>query len=561
MALSLLMLVTALATSACGEEETDDTLTIEGNAARAMTLSIWGIKGEGTTDEAIAEVEAAMSKLTEAQFNTAIDLVLLEEDEYEKKLEEYMDTIQARIDAEKAEAEARKKAEREAKKRSETLATEETEKPEETSDTADETILDEYGLPTTLYPEVEEDQLDIFLITDYEMLEKFNEKGVFSSLDEQLNGASKLIKSYIHPTMISAGKMNGKTVAIINQQLVGEYTYMLVNKELLEKYYWDIDNIATLSDAYQFILDVEREEPEYQPFVGDISPINVQYFSLDGQKTVFGNMLAPTAVSGDDFTPRFMFQVVNWTRHIKLYKNLDFNNCIGSETFTADDKFGVGIMKGNANDLAAYEEDYHVVILQAPQGTTDNIFNGMFAVSTYTKSVARSMEIITYLNTRSEIRNIFGYGIEGVHYELDDEGRLTRLNDDYNMKLEYTGNCFIAHAPDGQTKEYWDLAKDHNIELVLSPYFKLNITEEDIDMEMYAHCLEIAEDFYADLDECTSEEEVVDLLDEYWELCENDDVAVEWINEAPTLPEDAPEDAEPPKTIGKFYKDWSKIKK
>lgn len=556
LALCLLMLVSTFAVASCGEDENPEgTLVIDGSTdASAMTLSIWGIKGEGTTDEAIAMVEEAMSKLTEAQYNTAIDLILLEEDEYEEKLEEYMDEIQAIKDAKKEAEAARKKAEKEAKAKGETLPPE----PEkETESTGDETVLDEYNLPTTLYPEVAEDQLDIFLITDYEMLTKFNDKGVLSALDNQLNGECKLIKSYVHPSLISAGKMGNKTVAILNQQLVGENTYMLVNKELSDKYYWDIDDFKTLDDAYLFIRDVKRSEPDYQPFVGELSPLSCNYFSPNGDKTLFGAMLPPEAVNGDDIAPSMLFNFTYWRRYTTLYYNLKAYDCFGSETFTPEDKFGVGVLKGNANDLTPYTENYHVVTLQSPQGTTENIYNGMFAVSTYTKNVDRSMEVLMYLNTRAELRNLFGYGIENVHYELDDEGRLTKISDDYNMKLEYTGNCFIAYAPNGETMDYWNVAKEHNQALVLSPFFKLEVPEESIDMEYYNYTLGLANDFYAAMEACKNDEEVAATIDEYWELYENDEMVLEWLNEEPFPQGDKPA----VKSLAKFYKDWSRTKK
>ena len=553
MALCMLMLVTAVVTSACDkDDEPEGTLTIEGGtSARPMTVSLWGIKGEGTTDEAIAEVEAAMSKITEAKFNTAIDLILLEEDEYEKKLTEYMDDIQAGIDKKKEEEAARKQAEKEAKARGETLAPETTEPVE--SDTAEETILDEYGLPATLYPEVADDQLDIFLITDYDMLEALNEKKVLSSLDDELNGESKLIRSYVHSTFLSAGKMNGKTVAIINQQTVGDYTYMLVNKELLAKYYWDIDNITSLDTAYQFILDVKRSEPDYQPFVGDISPINIEYYSPDGQTTVFGSMLAPDAVYGDDFAPDKLLNNKLWLKHMKAQHLLSYYDCIGSETFTAEDKFGVGIMKGKAEDVAAFEEDYHVVTLQAPQGTADNLYNGMFAVSIYTKNLQRSMEIITYLNTNAEFRDVFGHGVEGVHYKLNENGGITKLTDDYNVKLEYTGNCFITYPLNGEPKTYWDTYEQHNVELVLSPFFQFDISGAELDMDQYEKTIAHRDEFYAALAECATVAEIDLVVDDYLFKSRKGGLADNWIEQNPEAPSD---EEEPPMTAGKFYKDW-----
>ncbi len=566
MALSLLMLLTAVSTAACGEDTDEDTLGLNDNVAEAMTLSIWGIKGEGTTDEAVAAVEAAMSKITQTQFNTAIELNLYDEDEYKDALVEKMDTIQAQIDAEKAEAAARKKAEKEAKKRGEEITKAET--TETAADTAEQTTFDEYGLPTTLYPEVKDNQLDIFLITDYDMLTELNEKGVLSSLDEQISGSSKLIKQYIHPTIISAGKIGGKTVAIPNQQLVGEYTYMLVNKELFDKYYWDIDKVSTLEDVYDFILDVKREEPEYQPLVGDISPININYFSLNGQKTVFGNMLGADKVAGDSFEPMFLFGSTNWKKYIRLYKKLDIKGCIPTEEyteFTPETKFGVGIMKGTEVDLAKYADNYYAVVLQVPQGTTENIYNGMFAISTYTKNLQRSMEIITYLNTEPALRNLFGYGIEGEHYTVGEDGVVDVISNDYNIKLEYTGNCFMAYVPEGQPADYWDIAKRHNIELVLSPYFQFELTEDMFDenmMKLYEQIVDFSEEFYNALDNAMTEDAVEDAIDYYWELCDDDEagdgkyngVLQLWVEPNPVAEKDG---EEPPMTIGKLYKTWS----
>ncbi len=557
MALSLLMLFTAIATASCGEEEkSDGTLTLGGDTGNAMTLSIWGIKGEGTTDEAVAMVEAAMSKITQAQFNTAIDLILYEEDEYYDAVTAKIDEIQSAIDAKEAAEAERKKAEREAKKRGETLAATEAVETEETEAATDETVLDEYGLPTTLYPPVEDDQLDIFLITDYEMLSTMYDKEALSILDEQLTGNAKLLKQYIHPTLIDAGKMNGTAVAIPNQQLIGEYTYMLLNKALIDKYSYNIDNIATLQDAYYFIRDVAAYEPSYQALVGDTTPINVNYFAPDGQKTVVGNMLNVDKKYGDAFYPRFLFGVTNWSRWIKLCKNLENYNCIGSETFSADDKFGVGIMKGTAADLADYNENYYAVVLQAPQGTVENVYNGMFAVSTYTKSADRAMEILTYLNTRSDLRNLFGYGIEGVHYSVSDDGVVKKLNGDYNMKLEYTGNCFMAYVPEGYPTNYWEIAKAHNIDLALSPYIQFEITDEILEennlTELYEYVVEFSNNFYDALAKAKTEAAVEQVLDYYWELCEEDEKMSLWINEYPEVPEGE----EVPNTMRMYYDQW-----
>lgn len=553
--LCLVMVLTMIAAASCGAKEDAPAVTEEDTSAK--TVTIWGIKGEGTTDEAIAAVEAEMSAITEKKFNTAIKLNLYFEDEYDAALEARFEEIEKNIEDRKAEERAKKEA---AKKDPNAAKDEETENQEMT----EETLRDESGIDVTVsvYPEVGDEQLDIFLITDYEMLMKYNAKRVFSSLDEELSGSSKIIKSYVHPTLISAGKVNGKTVAIVNQQMVGEATYMMVNRELLAKYYFHIDDIkdtsavntSVLSNALTFILDVKREEPDYQPFVGDPEPINAFYYTMNGEKSVFGHMLVPEAKKGDAFEPRQMLvQNPMFVNYLKTYMTLKNSGCIGSETFTAEDKFGVGIMKGTSIDVAPFEKDYHVIRLQAPQGTTENIYNGMFAVSTYTTSLARSMQVLTYLNTKSDLRNLFGYGIEGVHYTLNDDGTIDVISDEYNMKLEYTGNSFIAHAPEGQPANYWDEAKKHNTDLTLPPFFMFEITEDMVDMDLYNEAIEFSREFYSELDKTKTDEEVASLIRTWAKRSDDSDFMNLIVEQAP---EAANEDEDPPVTLGVSYKRW-----
>ena len=510
-ALCIAMLCTAIMTASCGNK--DDMSDVgEDKVESAMTLTIWGIKEKGTTDEAIAEVEAAMSRITEAQFNTAIKLMLYTESEYDKMLEKKMDEIQERLDAAAAEAEAKKAAEKEARKNGETTTAAETSAEESTEEIADETVLDEYGLPTTLYPEVEEDQLDIFLMTDYAMFKKYSEKGVLSALDEQLSSSSKLLKSYINPSLLAAGKIGKTTYAIINNQKIGEYTFMLLNKNMMDKYYYDPDDFTSLNDAKEFIEVVGANE-SVTPYAGITEPIGINYFTSDGSKTVVGNMVSPTAVAGEGGGPSSLFSSRMWTTYIKLMKEIDSNGWMGSETPKPTDNFAVGIVQGEWSDVEGFEDNYYVKVLQNPQGTTENMYNGMFAVSTYTKNLARSMEILTYLNTRSDLRNLFGYGVEGVHYELDKDGVVKKLSNDYSMKLEYTGNTFIAYPPEGSSADVWEVAKQHNLDLVMSPWFGFSYDEAQIDQTVRAGIKSFSDSFYREL-ESVSYDELEDFIDE-----------------------------------------------
>ena len=152
-ALALIMAATAVTAASCGQEDNLDSVG-EDKIANATTLNIWGIKGEGTTDEAIAAVEEAMSEITQAQFNTA--------DRAE---------LQPRRESERGNAAEQVKRMRSSWSRGragegEGPGSQGSEKKEpgggdhhravRQQPMINETILDEYGLPETFYPDVEE---------------------------------------------------------------------------------------------------------------------------------------------------------------------------------------------------------------------------------------------------------------------------------------------------------------------------------------------------------------------------------------------------------------------
>ncbi|NLM57354.1 MAG: hypothetical protein GX192_07930, partial [Clostridiales bacterium] len=129
-----------------------------------VTLTFWLPCEEGTTDEAVALVEAAINKQLKSQFTTAIELKVFPIDEYMNAVNERLSKIEKKVEADKEY----ERLQREIAKslRAEGITT----KPqttEETETTAVQTTRDEDGVVELKYPRVGEYQFDIFCITSY----------------------------------------------------------------------------------------------------------------------------------------------------------------------------------------------------------------------------------------------------------------------------------------------------------------------------------------------------------------------------------------------------------
>ena len=482
--ISLVLLAGLILSSftACGASEETDTLA-EADT-RTATITLTAITGKSTTPEAIEAVQAAMNKLTKSEYKTQVILQLTTEDEYVKFIEGQVEKIEAEIAAEEEEAE-RIKAEKKAKKEAEKAAnankknrgkwttTTKAETEETTADTQAMT-LDEYGREVAKYPELEGTSLDILFITGQDMLEDFVEKEYLQSLDDELNNNSKLLNKYIYPTFLNAGKVDKTTYAIVNNRILGEYTYLLIDKELADKYKLFPDEVDTLADCEAFLDNVKANEKGIVPLNKYIDLNYVQY--VTGERTAIGNVIKPSYTSANKVVPKNLFSVTEWVTHNTLMDKLQDGGYIGT-----GDRYAIEVVNGyiTTPEEQNWEEKYYVIEYEKPISSDETVFTGMFAVSAYASDVARCMEIITMLNTDGALRDIYAYGVEGENWELNEDGSVHMLNNTWSMDFYHTGNTFVGHAPESLPANYAEIGKLQNIETLTGPYMAWQYVNED----------------------------------------------------------------------------------
>ena len=490
--LCLVMLGSLVLTSCSDKSEEEAPEDIEKEASEsAMTLTMWIVSEEKVSDAAAAAVSDAINSITKSKFKTALVLKYMTEAEYRSTLEA---TIAAYEEATKNEVPV------------ETEAPAETESGEQ-AEVTDETMTNEFGMTVIKYPELIANQVDIIYISSEDMYIDFIENEWLAELDTELSSSSKKIKEYVSSTLLSAAKYNGTTYAIPNNRVIGEYTYMLLNKELMAKYaqdaYAKLNMIEGFydDDLYSFLNLVHKFEPNVIPL--DMNEEFDYQFYLDMLAHYWYIDSADYSIQLNKFS-MFGYHYDNakdLTRgstvlgYNSLFEDADFvEDYLQLNRFRMDDYFGdateegktaaVKFVKGSYADLAQYQDKYYSVVVQYPTASSEDIYENMFGVCKYSRDVSRSMEIITYLNTNSEFRNLLQYGIENVHYEVkkDDRGDfigIHRLTKEYNMTLDATGNMFIAY-PDTEndmTADIWESGKVQNRSSLVNPLLGLNFAE------------------------------------------------------------------------------------
>lgn len=482
--LSLLMLM-PMAVACGGGNEVDINSNV--NTTRTpVTLNMWVVTEEETTEEAQKAVEAAFNDVTETSYTTHVNLIFCKEDEYK----EILDARFAYADTRFSDPDFK------------------TFKPSKKV----ETVIDDEGMKVLKYPEANKYQMDIVLILGKEMLDEYVSEGRLTVLNDSLNGTFKTIRTYVYGDLLNNSTIGGNYYAVPNNNVIGNYTYLLVNKEMADKYYFSPSDFTSFGatnakgerlPVAKLIDEIAENEDltKIAPLYGFAEYPLVKYWSADGSSSILATLY-----------PDANAQVGMQVSVVNLFdeKNVDYRSFMSEMIYCKEngylldgqETFGVAVMEGDYALPREYADEYYISILDYPRVDNADIFDSMFAVTNCTADLNRSMEIINALTCKSELRNILQYGVEGVHYTRDDDGAVVRKNHDYMMNLNYTGNVLMAYPEEGMDLNIWEDVIRQNHQALLAVTTGSNDYMGRVDKEAMTEMLTVSKAYFARLAQC-----------------------------------------------------------
>ena len=461
--LSAIMILLCFA--GCAEKTGDEVKKEIGEEASqdAVSLAMYLMSEQPVSKKQEELIEQKVNELTEAKYKVHLDLRYFTPSEYYEKLDADLATMKAFYEG--------------------GAVGKTTEEPQ---------YIDENGLPMIYYPPLEEFDVDIFYFGGYAKYHEYMQLGYLSKLTESVDGKAKALKAVINSDILSSFKsVNGNDFyAIPTNRPVGEYTYLLLNKDVLEATQYSPNDIKSLtSENCQDLLSIVNEhmregENGFVPLysaTGELDILGAEFFGVDsnglftnefsvlggtysydwewGKMDSFANMdnILTSADNGN-------MSIKDQITVLKEYEFDEKENGTGyyatEEEKAANKPFAVGYIKGGPTDVSQYADDYEIVPVAFPTLRTADLYESMFGVSSYTSSLSGSMSIIAYLNTDEEFRNLILYGVEGENYVwkdseiLDENGNpyrvVERLTKDeekrYEMDVLKTGNVALAYT-------------------------------------------------------------------------------------------------------------------
>ena len=531
-------------------------------------------------------VEEAFTKITkESKIN--VDLLFYTEEEYEEKLtttiadaaeyaqeaeraaralEKYISDYQAAYPEEKYPVSALTKSFYyhfpEFEKYKDYIAQSAMEDEEESGEENVEDIYQagDLGVKELVYPETQENQLDIIYVSGLDMYREYIENDWLMALDSYISSSGKKLNDYIAGSLLKGVQYYGSTYAIPNNVQIGEYKYMLVDKDLFDEWRYNSEQVSTVLDLNHFFEDISNSNPEILPIDATFDECIGQfvwYWNIDWVEDEFGDNIYSIgdgnkfsllgALYGDAATAsrgqislgfNSLFTSPEYRDIYLKLKEYEYNGYYATEGDTRTNA-AVSFVDGDYTIKASMEEndgvytdengkEYYAYVVKYPEVDETSLYGNMFGVFANSSNVSACVSVLTMLNTDSKLRNILQYGVEGVDYTIDEEtGVLTRSAETlYKMDIEKTGNCFIAHPEEGLPADYWENAKNQNNDALINPLlgFDFNsIFEEydnDLDYNLWSYLMQYTAQISAEIDACEDIDELTKLVaDEKSGLC------------------------------------------
>lgn len=492
--LGIMMMLTVF--TGCEEAGNNTDETISGSN-RAMTLTIATTKGENTSDAAIERVVKAINVITEAKYNTHVEFYFYTKDELKSAILDKVADIEERL------------------RNGEDLAS------DNFDNEAEDTVIvdDETGRKTTIYPEVDSTQFDIILINGIDDYAEYMKKAIYIDGEEEVGllaelTPSTLVRQYVDSVSLKAPQnyyLNqlintdaSTAYAIPNNRDFGTYTYLVVNKELADKYYYDPDKLGSydngVAGSVTSLMAIEKLFTEVHDDYGTQYTLlankpnkDAMFYTVDsGVPLGTCLFLGPGVTTSTllEAPPKNLYATDTYAAYYRVMNTLNKWGCMPTnEVADLNSDFAVAYVTGNETSVAGIDRNkYYVNVCDTPVKSNEAIFGSMYGVTKYTKSVERATEIIEMFNTNADFRNTLYYGVENIDYIKDaDSGNVIRISKDWDMDIYDTGNLYLLERSEDLGEYYyamsannWKAGKDLNRDAIVGLLlgFKINHSDE-----------------------------------------------------------------------------------
>lgn len=328
------------------------------------------------------------------------------------------------------------------------------------------------------------------------------QKGAFKSLDTLLDKEGKELKELLNPALIEGARVDGELYGIpSNKEAAGQRVFTF-NKRLVEEYDFDISEVKTLADLEPMLKVIKENEPSITP-IATFNPY-LPFDYIYDEEMPFG---FPLEGNRDEVVNQF--ETDEAMEVFKIMHDYFKAGYIKSDAATSKDSWPLdvenwfvrmGESQPYADLLWSRSANYQVVSVPIEDPVTFNssVTGAIQAISITSANPEKAMEFLNLLNTDEYLRNLVDKGIEGVHYEKNEDGTISDLPariERYNMPTYALGNHFNLYLYEDDPADKWEEFEAFNESAETSPTLGFHFDSDPVRTEI-ASISNVSKQFY-----------------------------------------------------------------
>ena len=317
--------------------------------------------------------------------------------------------------------------------------------------------------------------------------------GGLLELDELLkNEAPGLVESMPEYAW-EVAKMNGKIYAVPNLQGFAPPTSVWFFKDLTDKYGFDPASITHIEDCEPYFEQLKKNEPNIIPFRVDYG---VQHWVVPVWERITNGIVIRSDGSSPKVEIEFdvpeykegMAKLYEWYK--KGYIRSDLISAVSEEAEFKAGKFaahGSGWLPGaEATQQEIYGREVAITPIMEPYMTKALSVAAMTGIGRNCKNPEKAIKLIELVNTNEKLLNLLCLGIEGKHYNLDENGKyvLAENNGYVTPGAWLFGNQFMQILAQGQADDVWEQTEKMNLDAKVSPIIGFVLDTDPIKNEI-----------------------------------------------------------------------------
>ncbi|MDR2068633.1 MAG: ABC transporter substrate-binding protein [Spirochaetaceae bacterium] len=298
-------------------------------------------------------------------------------------------------------------------------------------------------------------------------------KNAFLELDDLIDQYAPQLKTDIPANGWEAVKVNGKIMAVPNQQIWARSNGWAAQVSYLEKYNFNPTTVKKVADLEPLLAAIKRDNPTWYPLSAHTDGILDFLTYYMGYDELIGRHIPGVILFTDNNLKAInQFELPQVQEHYRLMRQWNQKGYIRPDAATvtdisADSKAGrlpvgfPGTMKPGQDVQDTISNGGRPIksfALSTPIQTTSGITGTMTAISRTSKHPDKAIQFINLMNSDKYLYNLIINGIEGKHYTWIDKDFIRPIpNSGYTPNADWMyGNQFLAYFKEGQSVTDWE---------------------------------------------------------------------------------------------------------